>query len=378
MDILKYSVHPRTVYLEILYGCNLYCNYCYIGRERNHTKPIVPALEKTTHILNILKRENVEEIVLLGGEPLLHPHLSTICRTIAELGFLHRGVVTNGTVMTQERAQLLQETGFWVDISFRGPNASTFDDIAGKAGSFRKAFDAALLLSRLGISVGVEFDCIPENYTRVYDTMSMLVEHGVHIKQLQLHRIMPEGDAKNSLDKCFLTLDQWQVVFHQAARIRNELRISVIFEDGFPFCLVQPEYWDMITPCACGFTLLRISPTGDVHYCACRESVLGNVLNDSLSVLWEESLRGYRTPSKHHPACLECDLLEVCRGGCSASSQVRKMDEDMDIFHEHFRSVKFDGSLKPETKFIIGQSICNYEDVVSEEQILTAGYLAVH
>src|SRR5947209_6672520 len=139
MKTLKYSDHPRTIFLEILHGCNLYCNYCYVGQKLNHIKPYVPPFEITLQILEILKNDLIEEIVLLGGEPLLHPQLANICRSIAELNFPSRGIVTNGTAMTQEKAELLHNTGFWVDISFRGPDSNTFDTITGKKASFQKA-----------------------------------------------------------------------------------------------------------------------------------------------------------------------------------------------------------------------------------------------
>lgn len=361
MKALKYSVRPRTVFLEILHGCNLYCSYCYIGRKQNHAKPFVPPIEVTMQILDILKNDNVEEIVLLGGEPTLHPRFTDICRAVASLDFPHRGVVTNGTAITQEKAQLLKEAGFWVDISFRGPNSNTFDTIAGKAKSFQKAFDAAILLSNLGISVGIEFDCVPQNYDGLFETINMLVRDGIRIKQVQLHRIMPEGDAEHNMTKFFLTLDQWHVVFEQAAQIQDRLGIQVIFEDGFPFCLVQHKYRDMITPCPCGFTLLTVSPTGDARYCPCHKEILGNVLRDSLSVIWERRLRDYRSTSRLFDSCLECDLLAACRGGCSASGHT-EMNVGMDIFHEHFRSIKLDSGTASQTKLIFAQSLRTYQD----------------
>jgi radical SAM protein with 4Fe4S-binding SPASM domain len=357
MESLKYSVRPRTIFLEILYGCNLYCSYCYIGRQLNHIKPQVPPLDTTMNILKILKKENVEEIVLLGGEPMLHPHFTEICHTVAELGFPQRGIVTNGTVMTLEKALILKETGFWVDMSFRGPDADTFDDITGKAESFNKAFNAALLLSNLDMPLGMEFDCIPQNYARLYETILKLVNAGVRIKQLQLHRIMPEGEAEHDMEEFFLTLEQWRLVFKQAVDIRNELNIQVVFEDGFPFCLVSPEHWEMITPCPCGFTLLTVSPTGNVRYCPCHRENLGNVLHSSLASIWQQSLHTFRTPSRHHAVCLECDLFETCRGGCSASGHL-PMDSAIDTFHEHFHPVKLNGKLKPEMKLILGQDLC--------------------
>jgi radical SAM protein with 4Fe4S-binding SPASM domain len=362
MDTLCYTDSPRTVYIEILYGCNLYCNYCYVGQQKNHRQPLVPSMAFTRQILQRLKEEQVEELVLLGGEPMLHPHFAEICTAIAALDFPYRGIVTNGTRMTQAYGQLLQQTGFWVDISFRAGDAKTFDTITAKAGSFSKAVNAALLLSQLGTAVGIEIDCLPQNHDTLFDTVSMLLKAGVYIKQVQLHRILPEGDAREQQDSFTLSLEQWHSVFEQAGRIRDELNVRVLFEDGFPLCLVQPEYRDIVTPCPCGFTSLTVGPQGDVRHCPCHSEILGNIQRTSLQTIWHHSLALYRSKTRHHDACLDCDLWSICRGGCSSSGGAKR-DESIDILKKYFQPVKFNEREKLETaqmqklKIIIGQDV---------------------
>lgn len=356
MAKLKHSNHPRTAFVEVLYACNLFCTYCYIGNNKNHIQPVVPSFEKIRDSLQHLRKAGVEEIVLLGGEPTLHPKFKEICQLVDELGFPYRGIVTNGTQFTESLVNDLKNKRFWVDISFRGPDAASFDATAGKSGAFQKAFDAAILLSNAGMQTGIEFDCIPENYREIYATIDMLVKAGVRIKQLQLHRIIPEGNADGGMDKFQLSLDQWQLVFEQAARIRDEFQMSVVFEDGFPLCLVDSKYWNLLTPCPCGLTLVTVSPNGDVRYCPCHPEAIGNLSNSSLESLWEDNLAGYRDISRLPSACRECDLVDVCRGGCSASGHT-EMNKGTDVFQSHFKSLKLDGEQKTQTKLIIGQGV---------------------
>jgi radical SAM protein with 4Fe4S-binding SPASM domain len=356
MEQLRHSDRPRTVYLELLYGCNLRCTYCYVGSERNHRNPIVPPLETTLRILRTLREIGVQEIVLLGGEPTLSPFLHEVCRAIADLAFPFRGIVTNGTALTQEKAVLLKETDFWVDVSFRGPSSSVFDSVAAKGGSFYKALNSCLVLSELGVRLGIEYDCIPQNYDTLYETVEMLVEAGAKIRQLQLHRIMPEGDARINFSDFLLQPHEWDKVFEQAARIQTALGIQVVFEDGFPLCLVDPKYWQFIVPCGCGFSLLTVGPTGDVRSCPCQQEVLGNILEGSLQSIWQISLQKYRSPDRHAAACLSCDLLEICRGGCSASGRGVTADAN-DIYVDFFRSVRLDKNDRPTAKRILGQGL---------------------
>ncbi|HLZ60054.1 MAG TPA: radical SAM protein [Ktedonosporobacter sp.] len=357
MQALSCSTYPRNVSLEILYGCNLYCNYCYVGTDKNHSTPMVPSLEALTRVLQALKRENVEELVLIGGEPMLHPRFIDICHTIAELDFPHRGVVTNGTVVSREKAEALRDGNFWVDVSFRGPDAESFDTITGKAGTFSKVVNAVLLLSEFGLSVGIEFDCIPDNYAGLYQAIEMLIGKGARLKQLQLHRISPDGDAKHQMNRFTLGLEQWQLVFEQAEQIRRDFGIEVIFEDGFPLCLVGPAQRDMVVPCTCGFTHLTVAPNGDARHCSCQSDKLGNILKSSLQSIWQDSqkLEAYRSPARLPEPCQECDLVAACRGGCSASG--RDDHGAIDAFHQYFKPVKLLDRREVKAKLIMNQTI---------------------
>jgi len=174
-----YSGHPETVFFEPLYGCNLHCSYCYVGESKNHSSPTLPPYSVTENILSEIRRSGVDEIILLGGEPTLHPEFSAICWEIFNLEFAYRGVITNGTALTSSKVSVLEQTGFWVDISFRGHNSESFDAIAAKPGAYNKALQAALLLSRSNIPLGIEIDCTPLNYDHVLETVQILVEKGV-------------------------------------------------------------------------------------------------------------------------------------------------------------------------------------------------------
>ena len=348
---------PNTVFVEILYGCNLSCAYCYVGRERNHEKPVVPPFETASTILGVLSENGVEEVVLLGGEPTLHPQFERICTRVGELDFAYRGVVTNGTHITSSIADALSKNGFWVDITFRGPDAAVFDGLAGKRGAYASARESAVLVSKLGIPLGIEFDCTRQNYQGVYDTVADIIDAGASPRQLQLHRILPAGDAATAMDRFSLSSAQFQVVFKQASRIHKDFGLRVVFEDGFPFCLVDSCYWDLIAPCACGYTLLTVSPTGEARYCSCHDSSLGNILTESLSAIWEHGLSEYRFGRGRLPEpCRQCDIADVCRGGCSASGGSPSYD-GRDVFEDEFRPIKLDGNTKPVIRRICGQSV---------------------
>lgn len=345
----------RTAYVELVYGCNMGCQYCYVGWSRNHVDRVLPGIDLTRKILESLKNEGVEEIVLLGGEPTLHPHFVEICHLVDQLEFLDRGVVSNGSAFSPEITRAIKENRFWVDITFRGANAQTFDVTANHPGAFKKALDSAIDLSKAGVSLGIEFDCTPINYTQLFELAQFLLANNVRPKQIQLHRILPAGDAATHPADWLLSIEQWEAVLDQALRIKKTLGIQIVLEDGFPFCLVDQKYWELMTPCACGYSLITINPVGEARYCSCHEDSLGNILKKPLGQIWEETLRAYRQPTRYPLACTQCTLLEVCRGGCSASGWEKK--EGRDIFEDKFRPIKStEGNLTLPAR-IVGQKV---------------------
>jgi radical SAM protein with 4Fe4S-binding SPASM domain len=338
-----------------MYGCNMGCQYCYVGWSRNHVDRVLPDLDITRRILKNLKDEGVEEIVLLGGEPTLHPHFVEICRSVDQLEFLDRGVVSNGSAFSPEMIAAIKENRFWVDITFRGVNAQTFDTTARHPGAFKKAVEAAVELSRAGVSLGVEFDCTPHNYTQLFDLAQYLQEKGVYPKQIQLHRVLPAGDAAPHPEEWLLSPEQWRIVLDQALQIKSSLGTHVVLEDGFPFCLVDQKHWELMIPCACGYSLITIDPIGEARYCSCHGGSLGNILQKPLRQIWQESLKNYRQPSRYPKACMECALLEVCRGGCSASGWGENAGRD--IFEDQLRPIKLAEGNPISPARIVGQQV---------------------
>jgi radical SAM protein with 4Fe4S-binding SPASM domain len=330
---VQYPTVPQTVCFEPLYGCNIRCSYCYIGETDNVDSPSVPPLELTLKLLRTIKHEGVREVYLAGGEPLSHPRFTQICVEIANLNFEHRGVVTNGMMVTRDLAERLKQLDFWVNISFRGPTPEMFDEITRSKGSFRGALRGLHILSSVGIRPAVEIDLIPLNFNRLYDIISMLLQEGIPLREVWLHRIAPFGDAAKSQD-VQIALEQYREVFSQAKRIKDDFNVDAIYEDGFPLCLLDKEFWTYTIPCACGITSATIDPFGNFRRCACHPKQYGNILEASLRKLWSQALEEFRSLAWLSPACKECTLLSRCGGGCSVTLH-STIGHAVDHFSQH-------------------------------------------
>jgi uncharacterized protein len=120
------SARARDTHLTLCltHDCNLRCTYCYGGRKRaahmsmqTGRQAIALALARTSHRLHL---------VFFGGEPLLRFRtlvaLTEHARSEADRSgvTVQPAVTTNGTLLTEARAQWLQRCGFLVAVSCDG------------------------------------------------------------------------------------------------------------------------------------------------------------------------------------------------------------------------------------------------------------------
>src|SRR5437764_864300 len=96
--------HPIMAHIIPIRRCNLSCAYC--NEYDNYSKPV--SLSTLRRRLEMLGNLRTGVITLSGGEPLLHPELDDVIRSIRANATL-AGLITNGYHLTAERVQRLNE-----------------------------------------------------------------------------------------------------------------------------------------------------------------------------------------------------------------------------------------------------------------------------
>lgn len=103
---LKSPRHPVLAHIIPTRRCNLSCGYC---NEFDGFSTPVPTDEMLRRI-DLLAALGTTVITLSGGEPLLHPELEEIVRSIRRHGIIAE-VLTNGYLLTTERIKRLNRAG---------------------------------------------------------------------------------------------------------------------------------------------------------------------------------------------------------------------------------------------------------------------------
>jgi uncharacterized protein len=113
--------NPRILKIQLGLGCNMACSYCSQGgqvEDASATKDAYAFLENLDWLA-----EPPQKIEFWGGEPMLYWKKIEILAPALRARYpkARMSVVTNGTLLTMQRALFLRDLGFTMAVSHDGP-----------------------------------------------------------------------------------------------------------------------------------------------------------------------------------------------------------------------------------------------------------------
>jgi uncharacterized protein len=327
-------------------ACNLSCRYCYYldkagpGGEAPPKRLDDALLE--SYIVRHIAASPDETIRFSwhGGEPTL---LGLDCfREIVALQNKHRpvgrmianGMQTNGTLLDADWGRFLAFEGFSVGISLDGPAAihDRFRVDRGGRPTFREAMRGYEILRRYAVSTDVLCVVGAHNAGRAGEVYGFLKSIGAtYVSFLPLVELRPGGPGGDPASPESVRPDAWGeflcAVFDEwVAGDIGRIKVQIIeeatraaFGQEHSLCLFRPVCGDVPVLERDGSLYSCDHFVDDAHR-------LGNIADASL----EEMLDGPaqqafgRAKLETLPRfCLECEVLEMCRGECPKNRFVR-------------------------------------------------------
>ena len=135
---VEFRQQAANVFLHVLTRCNLRCRHCYINPEQHGRKRL--AIERIERWLTLFaSRSPGANLVLLGGEPTLHPDLPRAVRSARRLGFASITIDTNGYLFHDILDRVTPAEVDVFSFSLDGATSETNDRIRGQG-----SYDACL------------------------------------------------------------------------------------------------------------------------------------------------------------------------------------------------------------------------------------------
>lgn len=310
---------PLKVYYDITTKCNLNCVFCFKG------KPDIDVSRKQAFD-NIAKiaDANIPDVVFIGGEPLCCEFFFEAVEYAKSKG-LNVGIVTNGTLFTDENVKLLKAlVNNSISISLHAPNDSLHDSISNGKNTYTKIFNGLRLLNSNGIIPEIAFTPIKENVPYLFQTIDGILSKGIKVSDVLVNRLIPYGNALIKWNEKKVVLEDQEFLLEQMYKLQEKYPDLVLASgDAIPFCMVEEKYRKFIARCDYAITLGWIDATNHfgkcmVRGCADSEKIDNNTIKD----LWKrsKSFICHRHMKSIPEDCKSCEWLIECGGGCACSS----------------------------------------------------------
>jgi radical SAM protein with 4Fe4S-binding SPASM domain len=326
-DEAVYEIEFTQIQIEITGRCNLRCRHCRASNQAQSDMPI----EQIEKIALFAAAHGSREVVVSGGEPLLHREFPAVLRRIKSAGMSYLTLTTNGYLLSKERLRTIMDSGFTgttLSVSIDSHDPAYHDMIRGRVGAFDRAVAALRVIdeSHGGCVVGsVRATVGPEQI----DDMDRLVECVVSLgcRRVGFSSVLPAGRA--------LGLVSLSMTKTQKRRFLEKIEVlSARFPDvdigtNDPLaCLVSPRTADPVTSgelvfngCGAAATTFNVNADGTMTPCAMLDLPIMNVFPLSVSEIadrYSESqivkdMLGLRLKGK----CGSCGKKYQC-GGCRA------------------------------------------------------------
>lgn len=204
-----------NVFFHILTACNLTCRHCYINPEQHGEETLsIDTIRKW--LSRFPKKDHHANLVLLGGEPTLHPELALAIKAARELGYLSITVDTNGYLFNDIINRVTPEELDVFSFSLDGATRGTNDAIRG-AGSYDRCLSGIQKAVAKGFSTSLIYTISQSNLNDLEKMPLLLSELG--IDRLFIQVLGMRGRAGRSVSKTNqVSHDGWLRIIPESAR----------------------------------------------------------------------------------------------------------------------------------------------------------------
>ena len=320
----------RSLTINIAQICNLKCSYCAAGGDGTYGSNVkeidlTKVYDQLRFFLKAVPDGGNFVITFLGGEPLIYPSAIAMIHRFVDLQIAGRGIrvrydiVTNGTLITQENAELLASLKAHVTISLDGPaeiNDRQRRTASGAGSTARTLKGLETLLKirdRIGsISVGSVFG---KHSTDVVATYRFLQPYS--LDSLKFDFAAAENDSEASAAYIASLLEVASEAFRTGGE--RELRRIGLFDRYFQILDSRERIGNH---CGAGKSLMQIDTSGKLYACQWFVNDAKEVLGDGTKID-SEKRAAYAHPLTELNSCNDCWARNLCGGGCMFVNKVK-------------------------------------------------------
>lgn len=309
-------------YIELTSRCNLRCKHCYNDSGELKNEISLDVFKKT---IDCLPNNESTSVTLSGGEPLLYPYIWEAIDYLNSKNFGKNLIITNATLVNDEIAHRLADTGISIQVSINGASSTTHDKLCGN-GNFERTMQGLQILIDAGCTERLIARCMLSNFNKneIEDIIRFMLSKD--IKHIIVALLSESGRAMSNLDGMGLSIFEREKIIKQ---LESSEYIAKVKKDGVSLDLPSkvsggcPLIYDSekklpVSP--------RIDSEGRVFMCQMFSEELyslGNINDENLDEIFKGELFSrliwfMRFGTKYIHECKKCVFDQVCGKGCVA------------------------------------------------------------
>ena len=306
---------PYRMDLALTYRCQNKCGHCY--NEPREMKELTT--EQWKQVIDKTWELGIPHIVFTGGEPTLHDGLAELVAR-SELHGQVTGLVTNGRGLAKPGYlhDLVQKGLDHVQITVLSSDQQLHDKLAGCEGAWKETIEGVKAALKEQMYVSTNTTIMRSNLNGLEDTLRFLISLGV--KHIAFNGIIRSGKG---VDAEGISYKELADVMVRLKAIADEAKVKLIWYTPTPYHEFNPVNYGLgIKQCTACSLNMAVEPDGTVLPCQSYYEPLGNILTDPWQKIWDHDLcKKIRERRYLDGQCLECNMQDVCGGGCPLSRE---------------------------------------------------------
>ncbi|MBA2747456.1 MAG: radical SAM protein [Tatlockia sp.] len=313
---------PLMVWFEITRGCNLPCKHCYVAAGPQRKNEL--STEEIFNILEQLKASGVFALVLVGGEPMMHPDFLPILNYAHKLGFV-LSVATNGTYITQEIIDNLPREECVISVSLDG---KAFQKELRILSTFEQIHERLMLLKKNGIKTALMTTTTNQNIHEIEEIFEYAREHrfffgGAPFSPIGRGKSFPQYTPTEKIAERSARLYIQDYLHDDEMMAETGLCVAKFLYESYKLSFAMRREF-------CGISLAYILADGSVYPCSVCASTYkyqaGNLRENSFREIWENGFGKIRSITfDDFKGCANCELSApeyFCSSRCPVMSEV--------------------------------------------------------
>jgi radical SAM protein with 4Fe4S-binding SPASM domain len=312
--------------------CNLRCPWCY-GSPTQFDPKATMSLDLAKNLLDLMGGLSIKNVIILGGEPTIYPHLSGVLKHASSLG-INPVVVTNGLRLADIRfANELETLGLReITISVKTTDGKEYDELApGRNGVLSEVCLAVQNAKKARLGTNISITLVRSFFKRLIQLVNLLVELDPSSVTIDMGSPVITQTGVEAVDILNpFELRDAVTVLHQLLK-KTKLRYG--FNVSIPLCILDKQTRDELVEEGRILTTCHVpkgkgvifSPEGDVLVCnhfspfpLGRFDVDFRTPSEFIDFWRSKNLTEIRNRSTLYPheRCRTCLDWDVCGGGC--------------------------------------------------------------